>query len=168
MDTLSHGLYGGVAVGRRSWRDFTAAFLFGVAPDILAFGPLFIASIFGLHHMERVAGKPDLASIPDYVFVIYDMTHSLVVYVFIFAVLWALGRWTLARLSLGWPLHILVDIPTHDISFFPTPFLWPISNMHVDGVSWAVPWIFVPNIILLCVLYSLWYIRTRKNRASEW
>ncbi len=42
MDIFSHGLYGGVAFGRISKRDYITAFLFGIAPDLLAFGTFFL------------------------------------------------------------------------------------------------------------------------------
>lgn len=160
MDIFSHGLYGGVAFGRISKRDYITAFLFGIMPDLLAFGPLFIISLFSGNTM----GRPSLETIPSYVFTVYDLTHSLVIYAVFFAILWFWGYRRFAKLTLAWPLHILVDIPTHDASFFPTPFLWPLSNFHINGVSWGQPMIFIPNVILLLCLYGYWYIRRRKAR----
>ncbi|MSR71539.1 MAG: hypothetical protein EXS50_02650 [Candidatus Taylorbacteria bacterium] len=158
MDIFSHGLYGGVAFGRMSRRDYITAFLFGIAPDLLAFGTLFITSLISTGTM----GRPNLESIPSYVFSVYDFSHSLVVYAVFFAILWFFGYKHFAKLTLAWPLHILVDIPTHDATFFPTPFLWPISDFHIYGVSWGHPMIFIPNIILLLSLYLYWYTRRRK------
>jgi len=66
----------------------------------------------------------------------------------------------------AWPLHILVDIPTHSNEFFPTPFLWPISNFHVDGISWGNPYIFFPNLVILATLY-LWFFLSRKGKRSS-
>lgn len=159
MDIFSHGLYGGVAFGRMSKRDYITAFLFGIAPDFLAFGIFFIINLFSFGSF----GKPDLASIPQYILTIYDFSHSLVIFSAFFALLWFLGYKHFAKLTLAWPLHILIDIPTHDSTFFPTPFLWPISDFHIDGVSWGQPMIFIPNVILLLGLYLYWYIQTRKN-----
>lgn len=163
MDIFSHGLYGGIAVGRRNKRDYITAFLFGIAPDFLAFGIFFIANIFSAGGV----GKPDLASIPQYVFTIYDFSHSLVVYLVFFAILWFLGYKHFAKLTLAWPLHILVDIPTHDASFFPTPFLWPISDFSINGISWGQPMIFIPNVILIFGLYLFWYVRRRRARKAK-
>ncbi len=42
MDIVSHGLWGGAAFGRKNKKSFWVAFLFGVLPDLLAFGPFFI------------------------------------------------------------------------------------------------------------------------------
>lgn len=161
MDILSHGLYGGVAFGRISKRDYITAFLFGIAPDLLAFGTFFIINLFSFGSL----GKPDLASIPQYIFITYDLSHSLVIFAVFFALLWFIGYKHFAKLTLAWPLHILVDIPTHDATFFPTPFLWPISDFHIDGISWGHPMIFIPNVVLLLGLYGYWYIKQRRIRS---
>lgn len=158
MDILSHGLYGGVAFGRRKKRDYLTAFLFGIGPDLVAFGTFFITSLI----FSGNVGKPSLESIPQYVFSIYDFSHSLVVYSIFLAILWFLGKRHFAKLTLGWPLHILVDIPTHDASFFPTPFLWPVSDFSIDGIPWSQPMIFIPNVIVLVSLYLYWYLKRRK------
>src|SRR3990167_8761132 len=110
MDIFSHGLYGGLAFGRKNKRDYIAAFLFGIAPDLLTFGPFFIMSLFS----GSLSGQPDLAMIPPYIFAVYNVTHSLVIYALLFVLLWLLGKKHLAKLTLAWPLHILIDIPTHD------------------------------------------------------
>ncbi|OGI75466.1 hypothetical protein A3D36_02675 [Candidatus Nomurabacteria bacterium RIFCSPHIGHO2_02_FULL_36_29] len=163
MDIFSHGLYGGVAVGRASRRDYVTAFLFGIGPDFLAFGTFFITSLIS----TGTLGRPNLETIPSYVFTIYDFTHSLVIYVVFFAFLWFFGKKHFAKLTLAWPLHILVDIPTHDVTFFPTPFLWPISDFYIDGASWGQPLIFIPNVIVLSCLYGYWYVRRKRTLSRS-
>ncbi len=166
MDTLSHGLYGGIAFGRRSVKDYITAFLFGIGPDILSFGPFFIGVFLGLEPwVSRGYEKPDPVAIPAYVHGLYSFTHSLLVYAILFVVLWWLGKKHFATLTLGWPLHILVDIPTHSGEFFPTPFLWPVSGFSVDGHPWSNPEIFIPNVVLLVGLYAYWY--TKKKRPGR-
>jgi hypothetical protein len=44
------------------------------------------------------------------------------------------GKWPLW--GIAWGLHILVDIPTHSRRNWAPQFLWPLSNVTVDGVSW--------------------------------
>ncbi len=163
MDIISHGLYGGVAFGRMRRRDYVTAFLFGIGPDLLAFAPLFIMNLISGGPM----GRPSLETIPLHVFTVYSITHSLVFYAVLFAFLWFLGKKPFAKLTLAWPLHILVDIPTHDFTFFPTHFLWPISDFHINGISWGQPIIFIPNVVLLLSLYVYWYIQRRKNRSQS-
>jgi hypothetical protein len=36
----------------------------------------------------------------------------------------------------AWALHILIDIPTHSRRHWAPQFLWPLSTVTVDGVSW--------------------------------
>jgi membrane-bound metal-dependent hydrolase YbcI (DUF457 family) len=169
MDTLSHGLYGGIAAGRKSKREYAIAFLFGIAPDVLVFVPYMLLSFLGVFTFERdVSGKPDPSHIPDFVYMGYDLTHSLVVYAFVAALLYATKRKWLLALSIGWPLHILVDIPTHSTEFFPTPFLWPLSDFVVNGVPWSQPYIFIPNVVLIIGLYTYWFLSSRnKKKLSQ-
>jgi len=64
---------------------------------------------------------------------------------------------------LGWLLHILIDIPTHSYSFYPTPFLWPISQFKFDGISWAIPWFMIANYSALALVFlSLFLINKRR------
>ena len=81
----------------------------------------------------------------------------------IFGIVWLFRKrpyWLMA----GWGLHILVDIPTHAETFFPTPFLWPVSSFHVNGISWGNPVIFFPNLVLLIVAYAFWYLSWKRKR----
>lgn len=151
MDTFSHGLYGSVFFGRMSRKSFWLAFLFGVAPDVLVFGPRFVQAFFGRVPGFRAGEPPPIESIPDYIFTGYNITHSLVVFAVVFGILWLIRRKPCYEL-LAWPLHILLDIPTHSSEFFPTPFLWPFAAFRVDGVPWSHPYIFIPNVIIVSVL----------------
>jgi hypothetical protein len=132
-----------------------AAF-WGIFPDLFAFGAPMIVSIvafltgqitFGGISHHGVSGGFDLASS------LYNYSHSLVIFVAVFLIVWAYyrrPRWEL----LGWALHILIDIPTHSVTFFPTPFLWPISNYHFPyGFSWRENWFMVINYIALLSIF---------------
>ncbi|OHB16532.1 MAG: hypothetical protein A2431_04285 [Candidatus Zambryskibacteria bacterium RIFOXYC1_FULL_39_10] len=134
-----------------------------MGPDLLSFGPFFLFNFF---RFESWFGEnfvpPNSVAVPNIIHIIYSFTHSLVIYALFFALLWFLGKKSFAKLTLGWLLHILVDIPTHSAEFFPTPFLWPISNFHVDGIPWSNPVIFIPNVILIIILYSYWYLKRKK------
>lgn len=52
---------------------------------------------------------------------------------------------------------------THSTNFFPTRFLWPISEARVNGVPWSKPVIFFPNVALLVVLYGWFLIKNRRR-----
>lgn len=167
MDIVSHGLWGGGVFGRRSRSSFLLAFLFGVAPDLLAFGLHFTKIFFGLApRPEFQVEQPDPTIIPSYIYEIYKVSHSLVVFVVVFILLWIIFKRPVIEFS-AWGLHILFDIPTHASNFFPTPFLWPISDVHVSGIPWIHPLIFIPNVLALFVLYGLWWWRGRSRVSSQ-
>ena len=95
MDLISHGLWGGLVLGRR--RSFLGAALFGLLPDVLAFAPyLVLRAVRG--------GLPDVfvhpRSYPQWVLLLYNSSHSLVAAGLIFIVL---RRWR-PRLAIPfWP-----------------------------------------------------------------
>lgn len=174
MDIFSHGLWGGVALGRKSKKSFWTAFAFGVFPDAFAFGLPFSHLLLSLFRGGRgeVVIQPGVgnANIPHYVFTLYDISHSLVIFTVAFLLVWAVRKrpkripWEM----LAWGLHIVMDIFTHSDKFFPTPFLWPLSDFHVNGISWGHPAIFIPNITLLLLAYGYWwYRRHATKRQSE-
>lgn len=166
MDIISHGLYGGVAFGRRSRKDFLIAFFFGMAPDLFSFGIFTVGAWLGIFDRpDWSAGPPPETMIPQFVHILYGWTHSFVVFAAIFGIVWLIRRKP-SFLMLGWPLHILVDIPTHSSQFFPTPFLWPLSDYRLNGHPWSSPEIFIPNVILLVSLY-LWFYVVRPWRRKQ-
>lgn len=163
MDIFSHGLWGAAAFGRKNKLSFWKAFAFGVAPDLFSFGIFFIASLSGFSDAPPFhAGPPDPASIPPYVSMLYNVTHSLIIFIALFCLLWAYFKKPV-RESLAWGLHILVDIPTHSYAFFPTPFLWPFFELKFNGWSWGSPWIFFPDVIALTLVY-VWLYSKRKKK----
>jgi len=161
MDIISHGLWGSAAFGRKTKRSFLIAFFFGVLPDLFSFGIFFVQRLFtdGLNFNH--SGPPDIATIPQYVDTLYNFTHSIFAFSVVFIIVWLFLERPLYEMF-AWLVHILLDIFTHSYAFFPTPFLWPISNFKVDGISWAQPIIFVPNIVLLVVVYIL-FLRRKKS-----
>lgn len=127
MDILAHGLWTYAVFHKTKFPKLST--LFGVLPDLVTFFPFFIL-MTGINHFSR----PTLYEIPSYVFNLYNFTHSLVVAAFIILLITIITRKFYIFL-LGWPLHILIDIPTHEATFFPTPFLYPIFNLKVNGIS---------------------------------
>ncbi len=172
MDIVSHGLWGGIAFGRKSKRSYWLAFLFGILPDLLAFGPYFVLTwlgVFNIPGLPRLPNiprePPDPSLIPDFVFKVYNISHSLIVFLILFAIVWLILRRPLFELS-AWGLHILIDIPTHSDKFFPTPFLWPASNLYINGHSWTSPEIFIPNVLVLVGLH-VWFFIARQRRRFK-
>ncbi|HEU4686491.1 MAG TPA: hypothetical protein VFS39_18435 [Nitrospira sp.] len=157
MDILSHGLWGAVTFGRKSRSSFWLAFAIGLAPDLFSFGILYVAAMLGLDQKPDFShGMPPESSIPPYVHQLYHVTHSLIVFLLVFLLLW----WYLGRpvRELGaWALHVLVDVPTHSHAFFPTPVFWPLLDWTFDGWQWMTPEILIPDIVLLVLAYA-WYL----------
>jgi len=166
MDIISHGLWGTLAFGRKTRRRFFIAFLFGIAPDLLSFGIFFVSMAFGFSDRHDFSAEPPHAdAIPTYVHYLYNVTHSVIFFAVLFIFLWILFRKPIME-SLAWGAHILLDIPTHSYEFFPTPFLWPFSDLKVDGIPWTSPFIFIPNVVLLIVFFGWMVIVYRKKRKA--
>jgi membrane-bound metal-dependent hydrolase YbcI (DUF457 family) len=168
VDTLAHGLWGGAAFYPYGRRRFAAAFAVGMAPDLLSFG------LFHLTHPEwlklrlagKISGPPPLSILPAYLFHAYNLTHSLVVWAALFALLWLLLRrppW----IWLAWGLHILCDIPTHDTRYLPTPYLWPLPTPFVQGIPWTTPWFMAVNYTALLAVYLGLFFYVRKRRGGR-
>lgn len=144
----------------------------GVFPDLFAFTIPFILVIFrvitgelslssfGDHH-GPVAGF-DLASY------LYQYSHSLVIWVAVFAIVWIISKRPRYEL-LGWALHILIDIPSHAIGFYPTPFLFPISEYRFPyGVAWSNMWYMIINYSgLILVWTGIMVSRLRQRRKAS-
>ena len=147
MDTLFHGVIGaalcsrtGLAGGRRGppggrkrWWEFSdwtlwAAFFFGIFPDLVSLGIHFAMDLFGGNGVRW-------HGIPDFIFVLYDATHSLLGIAVGYGLLvaWKRALWLPA---LAWPIHVLTDVPTHGQGVFLTPILWPFSDWTFAGWSW--------------------------------
>ncbi len=143
-------------------RKYGWAFLFGVLPDLLAFGPFFI---FRILSGTLKFGKPEIAAIPPAVFTAYNFSHSLFTAGLILLVIRFVISKELFIAALAYPLHILLDIPTHDKTFFPTPFLFPVSNFRIDGISWGNTYFMIFNYTSLAAGYYL-YFRYRPQRKQ--
>ena len=166
MDIVSHGLWGAGAFGRKSKKDFWIAFFFGIMPDLFSFGIFTISTLLGfVDGPDWRSGPPDPSSIPSYVGGLYNITHSFIVFAFVFLIVWVIRKKPY-YLMMGWPLHILFDIGTHSTSFFPTPFLWPLISYRFNGVPWSDPQILIPNFVFLALIYIGWWILKYKRRRK--
>ncbi len=161
MDILAHSLWAIVLV--KFLRDkyqqkahLGLAALFGMIPDLIAFTFLTIWALFnfGLVHPEAHGADmpgtfgPFLSMLSE---TLYSFSHSLIIISIIFLVLYIIYN-KVYFVLLGWPLHILLDIPTHTSDFYPTPFLWPLSSFTVSGIQWSVHWFMALNYSLLTLV----------------
>ena len=159
MDTPAHGLWTYAIFYRKKYVWLVV--LFGVLPDLLSFGMIFLMNIFNGNTHN---GPPDVKSLPKWLFAAYNLTHSFVMFAVVFILVFLITRkwfWPM----MGWPIHIIIDIPTHSYRYFPTPFLWPVSNFKFNGISWATPWFIALNYSTLMVVYL--FIAHNKSKIRK-
>ncbi|MGY4884991.1 MAG: metal-dependent hydrolase [Nanobdellota archaeon] len=179
MDTISHALWGGalfksinIKSKKKRFKFWQAAF-FGMFPDIISFVIPFIIFFiiiitqtgFNIAAISDTVLSPPYSNIVD---MLYNISHSLIIFSLVFLLIWLIFRrpiWIVC----GWLLHILIDIPTHLKSHFPTPMLWPISNFKINGIIyWREPLFMIIDILLLIIVYwvILWKERKLKNKRK--
>lgn len=162
MDILAHGLWTYAVFHRKKYAWL--ATLFGILPDLATFGILFTINMI---NGSLQKGRPSLEALPTWIFASYNLTHSFIAFAVVFIAIYVITRkwfWPLA----AWGLHILIDVPTHSLAFFPTPFLWPLSNYRFNGLSWGTGWFMLLNYsALIAVFIIISYNRAKEKRLSK-
>ena len=157
MDIFAHGLWSYAVFHKKKY--VWLAVLFGLLPDFLSFGIIFVMNLFnGKFHR----GPPAISTLPEWLFAAYNLTHSLLMFIAVFFLIYLITKkwfWPLT----AWAIHIITDIPTHSTRFFPTPFLWPLSDYVFNGISWATPWFMLLNYSALMVVFII----IAHNKAKE-
>ena len=164
MDFLAHGFWSFIFFYKIKKPVY--AILFGLLPDTFSW---VIYLIYRLITWQVTFGNSHLNSLPDWVFTLYGLSHSLVICGLVFFVVYLVLK-KIPIFMLAWPLAILMDIPTHTREFLPTPFLWPVSAWKFPGISWGSKWFMILNwsLILLGLGYILaskkgWLRKFKKN-----
>ena len=131
-------------------------FFFGAFPDLISFGVLFFVKFFS--GSLKYGGPPTLESLkqlepfPEWFFFMDNLSHSFVIAFMIIGIV-SIFRRELFWPMLAWPFHIVLDIPFHTKDFFPIQFLWPVSDIFFDGISWSSPYVILPNLAGIILLY---------------
>ena len=178
MDIISHALWSGalfesinIKLKKRKFSFWKAAF-FGMFPDIISFVIPFIIFLIiiipqtGLNFLSinNAIESPPYSSIIE---ILYNISHSLIIFSIVFLLIWLIFRkpiWIL----FGWLLHILIDIPTHLLSHFATPLLWPLSNFKINGIIyWREPLFMIVDIILLIIVYWIIFSIERRKKKKK-
>lgn len=177
MDVLAHTLWtnAGARAGNKLAKKKGGKFrlhvgwtaFWGVFPDFFAFTIPFITFLYKVIFQGQTFGygRPNLSPGGfDLAAYLYQFSHSLVIWAFVFAVVWYFSKRPRYEL-LGWALHILIDIPSHSIGFYATPFLFPISEYRFPyGVSWANKYYMIINYSLLAIVWSRIAIKKMRGK----
>ena len=163
MDTLSHALWGRGLFGYRGSRWLPI--FFGVFPDLLSFGTLFVIRI--IKGDLNYSGLPTLESLlqlepfPGWIFVMDNITHSFVTAFFFISIMYYFKR-ELVWPMLSWPFHIVLDFAFHTKELFPVKLFWPLTDFYIDGISWSHPDVWFSNEAGIIILF-IYRWRTKQN-----
>jgi len=158
MDTLSHALWGKGLFGYRKYKWY--ALFFGAIPDMLSFGTYFLFNII-TNPKDIKMGKPLLSEIPNWVFQLYDFSHSIIIASIFIIIIYKLNK-ELSFCMLAWPFHIMLDFFTHSIQYFPTPIFWPISDYKFDGIPWSNPNVWFLNVLCIILIFIYRIVDNKK------
>jgi len=142
MDTFAHAFWSYIIFHNSEL--VLLAVLFGVLPDLLSW-TLFM---FFPKNKGFTWKDPNFDLIPKWVFTMYGITHSLFVIGFVFLVVFIIFK-QIPIYFFAWPIHVLMDIPTHRKDFLPTPFLWPFLDYKFPGISWGTKKFMIANYSLI-------------------
>ena len=173
MDIIAHALWTTAAAAsarRRLPQEIHlgwAAF-WGIFPDLFSFTIPAVVRIWWYATGTTHSLLPDAHSPQHFQFVwrLYHCSHSLLVFAAVFTLVWLMHRRPVLEL-LGWALHILIDIPTHQ-GIFAIHFLWPLSSFGFEGVRWENHWFLASNYFVLAVIFGwMWAISRETVRANS-
>jgi len=194
MDTLAHGLWATAlskSVNIRKPRTLKTGqmALWSIVPDLFSFTPVVLWMIWQMSYNGVAfsdiprpefmsAGERDKIFILRLSQILYHMSHSMVIFLGLFMLVWLARRYLSGRASgcsfgggrpyfemTGWLFHILLDIPTHSEKFYPTLFLWPLSGFHFNGSSWGTMRFMIGN--YLCLLAAFVTVRIIGRRVRN-
>jgi hypothetical protein len=153
MDIFSHLLINNLIFKELPREQKLLAVAFGVLPDLISF-----VRVFGVDFVKKILfyKKAPKSIYPKIVHEIYDLSHSLIVWLAVFSFLYFFNFKWLAVAYCGWGLHILIDVFTHNEKTFPTHIFWPFSKFHFTGFTWGYKAMAI-NYIIMFILYWLFY-----------
>ncbi len=174
MEILAHTLW--TTAGVKKLNDnksknkpisYLWASFWGIFPDLFAFTIPFFYSFYRVlikgESFGSFATRHQVADGFNLAHTLYQYSHSLIIFSIVFLFVWIILKRPYIAMF-GWLLHILLDIPSHSISFFPTPFLFPISDYNFPyGIAWSTPWFMILNYILIFIIWAFILIKKRKG-----
>ena len=132
---------------------------FGIAPDVAVFATSLTAQAIKGKMQPSFKTREEMMEWYNqkenkWVLNFYKWTHSLIVWMIL--IIPAFFIWLKLSGDIPWfllaaPLHILMDIPTHNNNSFPVQFLTPLSTFKVNGLHWSKPLVFIGNYVLIII-----------------
>ena len=180
MDILAHSLWN-TAVAKKANDSFEkkgkpkisilwSAF-WGIFPDVFAFGVSFLVSLYSVifgevsfselyNHGPLIKGVDKAFNLAHY---LYQYSHSFIIFFIVFGIVWIIFKKPKLAM-LGWGLHIFLDIFSHSLQFFPTPFFFPISNyVFPYGIRWSGQIFMIVNYSTLLFVFLYFLFRRKKE-----
>ncbi len=148
MDTLAHALWSYIIFHNSELVLF--AVIFGILPDLLSW------AVFMFYPKKKGFDwkNPDFSLVPKWVFTLYGLTHSIFTIAAAFFIVFLFFK-KIPVFLFAWPIHVLMDIPTHTKDFLPTPFLWPFSSYKFPGIRWGTKPFMITNYSLIFLFLIL-------------
>ena len=181
MDILAHALWAGAGVALLRRRSVVTArtglltVALAVLPDIPHLLPVLLwemiadgtfAAVLGYAVAVPGQAPPVAPAVEFWSHHLHCIFHSAVVAGVVTALTWVFLRKLWVPL-LGWWSHILIDVFTHSVDYYPSPVLYPFTRAGFDGIAWNSPWFMVLNYLVLTGLYGwLWRSRRTANVPS--
>ena len=148
-DTFSHFLHGYFIYGLKGG-------IFAMLPDLLSFSRLFIKLIpkrlqnIKNKNYKKIFEKPDLKDIDKTDYLLYNLFHSLVIWVIIYLIKGDKEYYVIF-------LAIIIDSILHEKTYLPTPLFYPISKFKFDGISWSSKLGWISSISITLFIFFRFY-----------
>ena len=131
MDPLTH-----ILLTRRLIGKGTRVLAAALGPDA-PFYVTYLVWVIAQREASNAFGKGEWLDPPRWISLLHYAFHRLPVAMAGAAITRAVtGRWPGRELA-AWALHIVVDIPTHSREPWGPHFLWPLSDIAMEGIPWT-------------------------------
>lgn len=158
MDYFAHGLWSYIIF--HSNKRPIRAVIFGLLPDTLSW---FIFAFYAITTGQFGFGPPNIDKIPSWVFVLYGISHSLIICILVILCIFIIFKKVPVYIY-AWPIAIIMDVFTHTRRYLPTPFLFPLSEWKFPGIRWSN--VFFITVNYISILSILLYFRLKKSIAK--
>lgn len=177
MDIVAHTLWaaaGAAVIHRRrplAPGAVIATLVLAALPDVVQLLPLaawwlFADGSLAALRAYAVAGPGQEPVLPPLVGLLshhlHCVMHSAPIASLVTLALWAARRKLWIPL-LGWWSHIVIDVFTHSVDYYPAPVLYPFTQRGFDGIAWITPWFMVLNYAALTAA-GVWLLLSRKRQ----